>query len=853
MLGQREVIIIGLGKFGKTVSNNLAHMIEERRIQLGKIANSVIPHYIDFEGDEVFHSTDYENKILESIECSQAYKNGEEFSVIFTGDLYENSTAKYAVDFAYLPHLLQQVTAFKFNEVIGFFTFVDQLGVVESTSEETFALICKHFNRLEKINSKNLYEVPFNTLLNKKLKDIPSPAGPFNRNYVLLTPGKSKSVTDETAVIFAERIFYELFYLSEKLREQSHNWISEVNDKRNSDKNLSCFSMVQIPRINEIQKYYLKYLFEEKIVSTFLQDPLKGTDEEYFRAKFFDMIEVPAKSDEFPIERASQLFINRYRENFSRILNFYISGKNRDFTAYITECKKRIEDTVFDMLPRYDDFAQEETDYFFITLKKGFENLFKIDRINGNFKTYISFVTDLKVKLEKWESSLKRISEGMEIYDIENDFENANREIERLQKKKILSFFPIRPIRQKLIENAILSLPVEKYLDSLIRQNLAKSLYEYWKSISEKGKSPVDECNKILTNLNNILERFEDKEKYLLEKIQFIENMNNSYYILPIFEVKDDYAKLLERIKNRNFGAHNLKNIKDVTSNAIKLYVSGKDIFDITQNPSEFINFIENDFINENKHLFSEIEEKIEEFYNFSKQAVQETKTKTENINAISFETVGTSLFQNETMLVPKNIKPDYLTEEIDAKFDGSLEKLEIPKDFTLGSVVYFKDYLYMSQKSLKKKDFLETFRNTESALPEYDNSLTEKIIISDEVKNDEFESPSTMQRDETCNPPHESTEENNTGDTWKYTRAILMFYVDSKKVIEIYNRTFDSSKELLDDEEIEKLAKEISLEDSIHEMSDDRLFEFAKDNDVRICEDRIKQENLILRKLLGR
>ena len=84
------------------------------------------------------------------------------------------------------------------------------------------------------------------------------------------------------------------------------------------------------------------------------------------------MIEVPAKSDEFPIERASQLFINRYRENFSRILNFYISGKNWDFTAYITECKKRIEDTVFDMLPRYDDFAQEETDYFFITLKKGF-------------------------------------------------------------------------------------------------------------------------------------------------------------------------------------------------------------------------------------------------------------------------------------------------------------------------------------------------------------------------------------------------------------------------------------------------------------------------------------------------
>ena len=42
MLGQREVILVGLGKFGESVSNNLVHMIEERRVQLGKIANSVI-------------------------------------------------------------------------------------------------------------------------------------------------------------------------------------------------------------------------------------------------------------------------------------------------------------------------------------------------------------------------------------------------------------------------------------------------------------------------------------------------------------------------------------------------------------------------------------------------------------------------------------------------------------------------------------------------------------------------------------------------------------------------------------------------------------------------------------------
>ena len=57
MLGQREVILVGLGKFGESVSNNLLHMIEERSVQLGKIAKSVILHTVNFADDSVFHST----------------------------------------------------------------------------------------------------------------------------------------------------------------------------------------------------------------------------------------------------------------------------------------------------------------------------------------------------------------------------------------------------------------------------------------------------------------------------------------------------------------------------------------------------------------------------------------------------------------------------------------------------------------------------------------------------------------------------------------------------------------------------------------------------------------------------
>ena len=76
MLDQKEVILIGLGDFGKSVSNNLIHMIEERRIQLGKIASSVILHTINFENSDVFKATDYFETILDTVKDSSAKKMG---------------------------------------------------------------------------------------------------------------------------------------------------------------------------------------------------------------------------------------------------------------------------------------------------------------------------------------------------------------------------------------------------------------------------------------------------------------------------------------------------------------------------------------------------------------------------------------------------------------------------------------------------------------------------------------------------------------------------------------------------------------------------------------------------------
>ena len=838
MAAQHDVVLVGLGDFGKTVSDTLAQMIEERRIQLGKMIDSVNLHTVNYAADSVFHSTDYMNAIVEEVKETQAFKKGERFSFIFVGDFYEEFTSQYAVDFAYLPYLLESTGVLNHDDIIGFFTFASALGVVESVSEKKLAQICKFFEHLEDVNLRDCYEAPFKMLGDKSFNPVQTISGPFNRNYLLVTPGKSDVVARETGIVFAERIFYELFYLSKSFKEKATKFFAEKALPKNADKNLSCFSMVQIPRINEIQKYYLKYLLEEKILSSFLAEPLKGIDEDYFFSKFMEIVDIPSKSDDFPMERATNLFLDRYRENFSRILIYYVTGKKRDFKDYIEDTKTRINDTVSDLYPLYTDFAAKELDFLFETLKQGFEALFRVNHISGNFKTYKAFIAKLCGKLTNWENSLSRFFSSEQVYDIESDFETVGEKISRLQKMRILSIPPLRPIRQKLIENAILSLPIENYLSALIKQNLAKAFYDYWIELQKREKSPISDCEKILKNIENIESKFLEKENYILDKIQFIENMNSSYYILPMFEKSEDYNNLLSIVKNNNFGSHKEQLIKQTVLNAMKLWVKDKDIFNITQNPTDFIDFIENEYVSEHQNLFSETENKAELFSSFSKEAVEKTIGETENINGISFQT-GTSLFQNEVMLVPDKMNADCLSEEIDTKFDVSLEKLEVPKDFTLGSVVYFKDYLYMSQNDMKKKDFLENYRNVETPVPKYDNSLTEKVS--------EMQQAETDTASENANGGNFPEAENAL---WKFTRAAIMFYLLPEELARLYNKTFGDEKESLSDDEIDNLAMTIRLQEALKELSDEKLDEFARDNNIRLCENREKQEKLIVHEL---
>jgi hypothetical protein len=146
-----------------------------------------------------------------------------------------------------------------------------------------------------------------------------------------------------------------------------------------------------------------------------------------------------------------------------------------------------------------------------------------------------------------------------------------------------------------------------------------------------------------------------------------------------------------------------------------------------------------------------------------------------------------------------------------------------------------------MSQKDMKKKDFLDNYRNLETSIPEYDNELTEKIDISG------FGNEKGLLQNESV----EEMSENVLSDLWKYTRALLMFYMDNSDVAKIYNEELNETKDYVSDEEIEQLAKDLDFSELLKYLSDEKLKDFARDNDIPVRSDREKLEKLIIHEIL--
>ncbi|MCF0241455.1 MAG: hypothetical protein HUK25_02400 [Treponema sp.] len=807
-------------------------------------------------------------------------KNGKkEFSYVFVGDLYEDITSNYAIDYAMIPLILDQsnILLRDKDNVLGFFTFSDRLESQLKCTPEKMTSILSFFKRIEKVDVDDFYCPEYKNISGLKLKKIACPMGPFSRNYIVVTPGDENSVLNMTSQIFAERIFYELYYLLNKYKEKA-NQVQAIRTEK-SRNCFSSFTMAQISRLDQLQVYYLTYCLEYLVTDYLLRDEVKGINLDALENKFLSMLDIIERRKEssykrdsngykvnFPIERAVSLFINKFRNELKGLVPSYITQEFKDEKEYVEICKSRINEKLYDLQPYYDDFVKEEIRHMHGELEKGYVNLFKVDKLTGNIQYYIRYINDLKNIFESWTGDLQDQLNSLEEIDLSKNYEKVQQKIKKYQKSFIYKLPFFRPVRKMLINNAILELPLKQYLEREIKRNLLESFLKQWEDKSPNSVSPVRNCDVLVQDLKIMKDSLQKKRKMIEHKKEFISTMPTHYYIISQFKQKE-YTDLLNKNYDKNFGPVNQMLIENVARDLFKKWtIKGegiaKDRHDITKDPSGFIRHVDTYLFEEAKKIFANVDVDYKEYEKYAATSVQMLEERVKQLSQNSFITEDETFFitDNKVLFQPVLQQEDYIDTRL-GDLPTSTHRLQVNKDFTLGAVVYFQDYMYMEYKNLCHYEDL--FKKYESETPEpliYAEPGTiseddEPILFSDFVSSEEKNIASSddiidedvEMKAESCDVQQPQAVDEIIGTTNEkplgistnvdddelnlfnlHSRMLLNDFFDENYRLQLFTDIFGESVSALTAANINAIAKNVDISDLLQKMEIEQLHNYC-------------------------
>lgn len=819
MIEERNVILIGLGSFGQKTIEVFNGLLEERKHQIDKELLKKINIYpIDFRTDVPFNYATLSGKIDEAVKDSRAKKFNNGFSYIFVGDLYDYGTSSYGIDYAYLPWVINQTGSITKEDVLGFFTFAESWGTTVKANEKCMRSMQKYFDDLNAIDFADKYIPPYKDPNGHNFDEVSSPTGPYDRHYIIVTPGTQEEVERDTTQVIAERLFYEIYYLSDKFKELAHHYDSIR--KSNNGKLLSGFTMMQISRLEDLQHYYIKYN-KEDVISNYLLQPVSQnvTDLNWYKEKFFELVDIPFEEKDFPIDRAVKLF---YRENRrEKLLYQYTTNSKEDIKDYIQACKERVEGAVKDYIPKYKNWVRSEIDHMLQTFEDGYKTLLNIEQLTGNINTYILFIDEMAKRLKYWEESLKKIVENSEDVTLDELFEEAQQRIEKIQKSKIYKMAFFVPVRQVLINNAILSIDVEQYLCNVIKKELAKAFLVEWQDKTTASRNPVTDCQELVNALKEMRELLVKKNEQIQKKIAYIEKIPSYYYVMSEKD-QEEYENLLAQRKGEYFGTSNKTALENEARTFFSKWTADKNRHAIT-NPSDFIKFFD-EFIDDlTSDSMAQIAQDCnnDEYAKWAEECVATVEKYTEKLSKKSFISHDRAVATQKIVLTPIRKNEDKLSEAVKDRIreDDSIVEYKLPREFTLGSVVYFDDYLWMDIEQLTKRDQLVKYSNVAIKSVDYDNTAAEAPVAKPEP---EAKPAETVQTEEA--PAEELTLME------KHIRSIYLDFCEDWVARAYYNNAFGEEPESLTPAQIDKLSKATKIEELLESLSDEQRTAYAKE-----------------------
>ncbi len=308
-----------------------------------------------------------------------------------------------------------------------------------------------------------------------------------------------------------------------------------------------------------------------------------------------------------------------------------------------------------------------------------------------------------------------------------------------------------------------------------------------------------------------------EKKKQIKQKMTFLSNIPAFYYIISQ-EKQTEYSALLERIKSRSFGSAKKSAIENVARYCFKSWTIDRDWQGICKDATGFVSFVDECVSQKSEDFFYAIEENADSFALYAQESVAKMKNRCEQLAEKSFRVQNSLSFlaEKRILLNPVCTRLDSLGECINDALE--VDRLETPNEFTLGSVVFFKDYLYMNLDSLQKIDVLKKY---DSVCIE--NANFEQTQKSEGVGDDEL-----------------SVAE-------KCVRSVLLDYWKNENLLFEYKNKFGKNLQSLDDGQVNALSKVVSLSDSLLPLSDAQLSDFAKDANIPLSPNRQRQIRLIV------
>ena len=877
----KDVILVGLGDFGERTIELFNEIEAERKSLLPpELKDEINVFSLAYKNNKSFNYTKVSEDITKLVDNSESKNGKKPFSYVFIGDLYEDITSNYAIDYAMIPLILDQgnILLRDKDNVLGFFTFSDRLESQVKCSPEKMTSILSFFKRIEKADVDDYYIPPYKNISGLKLKRIECPMGPFSRNYVVVTPGDENSVLNMTSQIFAERIFYELYYLLNKYKEKS-NQVQAIR----AEKGKNCFSsftMAQISRLSELQKYYLTYCLEDLVTDYLLRDEVKGINLDFLENKFLSMLDIIDKSKEssykrnkdgynisFPIERAVTLFINKFKNELKGLIPSYIKLEFNDEKEYVEICKKRISDKLYELQPYYDDFVKNEIQHMHVELEKGYVNLFKVNKLTGNIQYYIKYITDLKNIFASWTKDIEDQIKALKQIEISKDYDKIQKKIKKYQKSFIYKLPFFRSIRKMLINNAILELPLKQYLENEIKRNILQSFLTQWEDTSINSVSPIHTCEVFINDLTVLKERLQKKKVMIAHKKEFIANMPTHYYIISQLK-QEDYTNLLNKIYDKKFGPINQSLIENVAQDLFKRWTTkgegiSKDRQDITKDPAGFIRHVDTYLFEEAKKIFEIVDIDDKEFEQYASKSVKMLEERVSQLSSNSFLTKDTTYFitDNKVLFKPILKQEDYIDVRL-AELPNTTNRIEVNKDFTLGAVVYFQDYLYMEYKNLcHYEDLFKKYEKENNIILNYAEPGTEceedepvlfyenqnavsqassgkKIGEVEDTISLENEEQSILEKNivvenidvtsDKKDAPSDAIDDDELDLFNLHSRMLLRDFFDEEFRFDLFKKIFNEDVTVLSPANLNALAKNSNLSDLLHKLDIEQIHNYC-------------------------